>query len=72
MYIIVKFIDAVVVLAILLLITLSILNRDSYSSMLNTAPNGDNVEEVDTSLDNAPIDNANTTDTEDVIISEQQ
>ena len=38
MYIIVKFIDAIIVLAILLVITLTIINSGSYSSMLDIAP----------------------------------
>lgn len=38
MHIIVKFIDAIIVLAILLIVTLSVLNRDKFSSMLDKAP----------------------------------
>ena len=38
MYIIVKFIDAIIVLAILLVITLTIVNSGSYRSMLEKAP----------------------------------
>ena len=38
MYIVVKFIDAIIVLAILLIISLTVLNADSYSSMLDKAP----------------------------------
>ena len=66
MHIIVKFIDAVIVLAILLIVALTILHREDYSSLLDTATNTNNVEASNSSSNTTPIETINTTDTEDI------
>lgn len=70
MYIIVKFIDAIIVLAILLIITLTVLNADSYSSMLGTPPEMEHVATTPPNPEEPLADSDNIADNEDVITKE--